>query len=174
MYVSFQCSESIIINITWLCTGFEIGDSCLLGRCSSTWPTLPAPTRLTINKLGCTIRNLRRNLSQFIIAIIVVVIIGAGALDLAQAGLKLTIFLPLPPKCWDYRQEIPHPALKYFLQLYYSLLANIKFLKMAWLFKCFFFFSLLSLSPSLFFFLYLLCFSSFPPFLSPLFHFLLL
>jgi hypothetical protein len=28
----------------------------------------------------------------------------------AQAGLNLTIFLSLPPKCWDYRSTPPHPA----------------------------------------------------------------
>jgi hypothetical protein len=39
-----------------------------------------------------------------------------GACYVTQAGLKLTIPLvegsplSLPPKCWDYRHEIPHPA----------------------------------------------------------------
>jgi hypothetical protein len=29
---------------------------------------------------------------------------------MAQAGLKLTILLPQPLKCWNYTYEPPHPA----------------------------------------------------------------
>jgi hypothetical protein len=36
------------------------------------------------------------------------------ALYVAQAGLKLVILLPQPPKCWDYRQVLPCLVIKYF------------------------------------------------------------
>jgi hypothetical protein len=29
-----------------------------------------------------------------------------------QVGLELTMLLPLPPRCWDYRSVSPSPALR--------------------------------------------------------------
>jgi hypothetical protein len=32
-----------------------------------------------------------------------------GSRYIAQIGLELKILLPLPPECWDYKYEPPHP-----------------------------------------------------------------
>jgi hypothetical protein len=33
-----------------------------------------------------------------------------GSHSVTQANLELSILLPQPPKCWDYRCVAPHPA----------------------------------------------------------------
>jgi hypothetical protein len=38
-----------------------------------------------------------------------------GYCYIAQPGLELTILLPQPPKCWDYRHAPTHVASSFFL-----------------------------------------------------------
>jgi hypothetical protein len=39
-----------------------------------------------------------------------IIFLERGTCYVAQAGIKLNIFLLQPPDCWDYRCASPHPA----------------------------------------------------------------